>query len=192
MGETDMCVDGTSVCVEVADPSDPLLEDLLLGDTDDGRELTGAFASLAFALRAEPEDDDPPPTLYRFSNRHTGATVAYAALQEGNWPKDSLANLGETETFLAIELLGVVTDFQRRADPAGSETYSYNVMRAIEELIFPETEEAVGLILLVRDRNRQARKLYRRFGFWAEATGVFPSGLDRLPTRCLRKYVTRT
>ena len=67
-----------------------------------------------------------------------------------------------------------------------AETFAFEVLRAIEELVFA-IDRAVGLILLVRESNTDARALYERFGFLDDGDGPFPETATQEPTICMRK-----
>jgi ribosomal protein S18 acetylase RimI-like enzyme len=156
---------GSSLALEIADPTGPELENLDLGDSYDGEMLTRLFARMAFGV------ERVPPTLFRFSTAED-ETVGYAVIEDTALPFPQ-HNSATVANHVYIRLLGVVRAFQKRREPVSGVTYGMEVMRAIHELIVPHATDPVAVALTVRQGNTRARALYERMGYVEDTAGPF-------------------
>lgn len=171
---------GSSIVVSIGDTNDRDLDAFSCGTRPVAVEVAELLRTRQWASWPE------PPTLYRFEDL-AGALLAFALVEETQYPHPALSDVDES-WYLAIDALGVADGFRKRADPLSDrgETFAFEVLRAIEELVFA-IDRAVGLILLVRESNTDARALYERFGFLDDGDGPFPDTATQEPTICMRK-----
>jgi hypothetical protein len=153
---------GSSITIEIADPEHPDLDALDLGDSDDGGSIAAYLASRWWVVI------QLPPTLYRFGDAD-GSTVGFAVIRDQEMPHPRHDSSSEPNCLYVFNF-GVVRRFQGQAEPVSGNTYAFEALRAVDELVLPETD-SVATLLAARDGNCSARRLYERAGFEYDAAG---------------------